>query len=301
MNAEFHRMSVYILDAITHPRHDADLALLVTFQELKAKMNHFRSEGKKRLADLTMNARHRSCHWTPCVLHGYQMGKWILSFYLLYILTFSSTILEWKGLHLSDVAVNYRVSALSLEVQGSTSLCFWCSSIRWVAGSSLSRSIWKIISVKHSHRRLRPKRLAIDRSSSMSLVFECGRNGTMVWLIHDQRWHMLAGTASSPWKISSALLRGFWRQQSYAGAELFQRTLEDGWRAAYERPKNWWGGSKGKPIVWYRETLELSFLATISKRTQEVWDGAWEGALLWLCQSKGSAICICLNITRFVL
>ncbi|CAK9061079.1 Dynein regulatory complex subunit 2 (Coiled-coil domain-containing protein 65 homolog) (Flagellar-associated protein 250) [Durusdinium trenchii] len=27
------------------------------FQELKAKMNHFRSEGKKRLADLTMNAR----------------------------------------------------------------------------------------------------------------------------------------------------------------------------------------------------------------------------------------------------
>lgn len=130
MNAEFHRMSVYILDAITHPRHDADLALLVTFQELKAKMNHFRSEGKKRLADLTMNARHRSCHWTPCVLHGYQMGKWILSFYLLYILTFSSTILEWKGLHLSDVAVNYRVSALSLEVQGSTSLCFWCSSIR---------------------------------------------------------------------------------------------------------------------------------------------------------------------------
>ena len=26
-------------------------------EELKAKMNHFRSEGKKRLADLTMNAR----------------------------------------------------------------------------------------------------------------------------------------------------------------------------------------------------------------------------------------------------
>lgn len=26
-------------------------------KELKAKMNHFRSEGKKRLADLTMNAR----------------------------------------------------------------------------------------------------------------------------------------------------------------------------------------------------------------------------------------------------
>ena len=156
----------------------------------------------------------------------------------------SSTILEWKGLHLSDVAVNYRVSALSLEVQGSTSLCFWCSSVRWVAGSSLSRSIRKIILVKHSHRRLRPKRLAIDRSSSMSLVFECGRNGTMVPLIHDQRWHMLAGTASSPWKISSALLRGFWRQQSYAGAELFQRTLEDGWRAAYERPNKWWGEAK---------------------------------------------------------
>ena len=88
-------------------------------EELKAKMNHFRSEGKKRLADLTMNAR---CGWTNT-----ELGEWWRSSVLV-----SSGWIEVQNLQNSSepIHLSYRVCApivdtpLICEVRVSLTIAF---------------------------------------------------------------------------------------------------------------------------------------------------------------------------------
>ncbi len=183
-------------------------------------------------------------------------------------------------------------------------LCFCCSSVRWVGGLPLFRSIWKIILVKHSHRWLRPERWAIDCSSVMCQFLSVAE--TVLW--YDLSMINLGTCLQELHQVLERSAQPRWEDSEDSGAmqvQSFFKHLRKRVEGLHTKDPmiDVEGEAKEKSFLYGDGTTvrQLSFLAcNISKRTQEVWDGAWEGALFLKVPEWRVGDLVCLKIACFV-